>query len=73
MQLQNCMERQRPKVTNETVETVETVETSGYTCKYKLIVWRDRERLMETKRLQRLWRPVQIHASTKLYGETDGD
>ena len=25
-------------------ETVETVRTSGDTCKYKLIVWRDRER-----------------------------
>ena len=35
------MERQRFKETNETVETV---GTSGDTCKYKLIVWRDRER-----------------------------
>ena len=38
MQLQNFMERQRFK---ETDETVETAGTSGDACKYKLIVWRD--------------------------------
>ena len=48
--------RERPK---ETKETVETMETSGDTCKIQNCM----ERQRKTKRLGRLWRPVEIHSN----------
>ena len=63
MQVQNCMERLM-----ETKETREIVETYGDTFKYKKVC-RDRDWM----RIRRLWKPLEIHANIKLYGESGRD
>ena len=53
----------------ETKETREIVETYGDTFKYKKYVETERD----WRRLRRLWKPLEIHANTKLYGDSGRD